>query len=100
MCGLYQDNVCGYLERKGRVTVWEKGLPCRWDLFPGITGGDFPASSEFDAEVEQNARVPSFPTNFSPARLHRVSKNTGGAARAFNDLLAQTFDVRELELNE
>lgn len=73
---------------------------CRWDLFPGITEGDFPASSEFDAEMEEGPRVPSFPTDFSPARLHRVSKNTGRAARAFNDLLAQTFDVQDLEVNE
>ena len=78
----------------------ESSLLCRWDLFPGITGGDFPASSELDAEMEEGIRIPSFPTDFSPAKLHRVSRNTGRAAKAFNDLLAQTFDVQDLEPNE
>ena len=60
-----------------------------------------PAGIE-EAEEEKAIRIPSYPENFGPTRLHRVSV---GYARAkqnqgFNDVLAQTFDVRDMEAAE
>ena len=74
----------------------------RWDLFPGISGGDLPASSKDDADSGHLHELPSFPSKSStvPATIMPLPSKAPGKKRpkqVMNDLLAQTFDVQAME---
>lgn len=79
---------------------------CRWDLFPGITASDLPAGDLSQSLREgkggdQISSLPQFQQKFAPAKLHRISKNpANGSKKGFNDLLARTFDVPDMESSE